>query len=217
MSLLHVIKNQWNRFFPSKQARVFGRWKKDNCERLRYEYPLDENSVVFDVGGYEGSWAEEIFKRYGSTLHVFEPVKEYATALKKKFDYNKKIVVHDCGLSDKNISTEIMLDDNKSSLYITASKREKIKLTSAFDFIESNNIEEIDLMKINIEGGEYDLLEHIIKSGLIQRVKNIQVQFHNFVPNARKRMEEIENELSKTHHTTYHYEFVWENWERNTQ
>lgn len=216
MSFLHVIKNQWNRLFPSAQARVFRRWKNDRGEKLRYEYPLGEDSVVFDVGGYEGEWSEEIAARYHPTIHIFEPVTEYADALKKKFAGNAKIFVHDCGLSNKNGSAEIVLDNNGSSLYIHGAKREQITLVEASGFILHNKIERIDLMKINIEGGEYDVLENLIETGVAQRIKNIQIQFHHFVPNAKMRMEKIHTALRKTHRPTYHYEFVWENWEKIT-
>jgi len=65
-----------------------------------------------------------------------------------------------------------------------------------------------------IEGGEYDLLEHLIKTKYIKRIKNLQVQFHDFVDQAQERMDNIQKELSKTHQLTYQYLFVWENWER---
>ena len=70
-------------------------------------------------------------------------------------------------------------------------------------------------MKINIEGGEYSLLEDLISNRLVANIKDIQVQFHTFAPNALERMKNIQMELSKTHHLTYNYPFVWENWERN--
>ena len=67
-------------------------------------------------------------------------------------------------------------------------------------------------MKINIEGAEYDLLEHLIDTGLISNIHNIQVQFHDFVSNAEQRMIMLQKELEKTHGLTYQYPFVWENW-----
>ena len=82
------------------------------------------------------------------------------------------------------------------------------------DFLNEHNIRSVNLIKINIEGGEYDLLEHIIDSGEISIFENIQVQFHDFVPHASERMLKIQKELIKTHYLTYQYEFVWENWKR---
>ena len=80
--------------------------------------------------------------------------------------------------------------------------------------MRQNKIERIDLMKMNIEGGEYDLLDHLIETGFIRNIENIQVQFHDFVPEAKQRMMKIQKELSKTHRLTYQYIFVWENWRR---
>jgi hypothetical protein len=62
----------------------------------------------------------------------------------------------------------------------------------------------VDLMKINIEGGEYELLEHLIARGLTKRIRNIQVQFHEDVmAGAAGRMERIQSRLAETHHLTY--------------
>lgn len=68
-------------------------------------------------------------------------------------------------------------------------------------------------MKINIEGGEYDLLEHLIVSGFVRNIDNIQVQFHDFVDDAEHRMAVIHKNLAKTHRLSYQYPLVWENWE----
>ena len=70
----------------------------------------------------------------------------------------------------------------------------------------------IDLMKINIEGSEYELLEHLIESGCIKKITDIQVQFHNFVPNAPEKRSELHKKLSRTHYMTYNYPWIWENW-----
>lgn len=67
-------------------------------------------------------------------------------------------------------------------------------------------------MKINIEGAEYDLMEWIISEGLVKKIENIQIQFHDFIENAEARMVNIQNLLGRTHYLTYLYRFVWENW-----
>ena len=42
--------------------------KKDDAEKLRLDYNLNENSVVFDLGGYEVQWASDIFSKYLSSI-----------------------------------------------------------------------------------------------------------------------------------------------------
>jgi len=68
-------------------------------------------------------------------------------------------------------------------------------------------------MKINIEGGEYDLLSYIIGKGLHKSIKNIQVQFHKVDGLLWEvRSTSIQRQLMKTHELTWQTPFVWENW-----
>jgi hypothetical protein len=73
---------------------------------------------------------------------------------------------------------------------------------------------DVRLMKVNIEGGEYELLERMLECGLTTRVADLQIQFHNFSPDAAERMAAIQRGLAATHRPTYQYRFVWENWRR---
>ena len=83
------------------------------------------------------------------------------------------------------------------------------------DFIKKRKIKKINLIKINIEGGEYDLLENLIENDFIKNIENIQVQFHKIGKEYKKRMMSIQEKLKETHHLTYKYPLVWENWELN--
>lgn len=46
-------------------------WKINKLENLRYNYDLNEDSVVFDLGGYKGEWTEKIFSKYRCYIYVF--------------------------------------------------------------------------------------------------------------------------------------------------
>lgn len=190
-------------------------WSKDRGdETLRLNYDLDEHSMVFDLGGYEGQWASDIFSRYGSTIHIFEPVADFAKKTEQRFRGNKKIFVHDFGLAKADGSANISVNGTDSSLYKKGQELVPSRFVEAIEFMHNNNIKKIDLMKINIEGGEYDLLEHLVETGFVRNIDNIQVQFHDFVPKAQQRMAMIQENLQKTHSLTYQYLFVWENWRR---
>ena len=78
--------------------------------------------------------------------------------------------------------------------------------------IDEMGFQQIALAKINIEGGEYELLEHLIEKNLIKQIRNIQVQFHeDVIPNASRRMAEIHSALAQTHRITFQEKFVWAN------
>jgi FkbM family methyltransferase len=217
--LLNYIKTKitglLNRTPPiSKQAKRVIPWFKDNGDYThRLDYELDENSLVFDLGGYEGQWAHDIFTRYGCTIHIFEPFIPYAEKIKQRFEGNPKIFIHTFGLSNANIITQLSVGDDASSVFRNnGGETVNIELVEAGDFLVEKNIGHINLVKINIEGGEYDLLEHVIEKKLAPKMGNIQVQFHDFVPDAEIRMQKIQKHLQETHELTYQYVFVWENW-----
>jgi len=201
--------------YSSPQERRCISWfSADGDKTLRLNYELESESLVFDLGGYEGQWSSDIFSKYGCCIHIFEPVEAYAIMIKHRFVRNNKIVVHKFGLSNATKESEIFIDNDSSSILKAAAVTETINLVKAEDFIRVNNIVDIDLMKINIEGAEYDLLDHLIESGIVNMIGNIQIQFHDMVPNAVDRMAKIQDDLSKTHFLTYQFVFVWENWQR---
>lgn len=201
-----------------QKERVKPWFAVDGDNTLRLNYDLNEDSVVFDLGGYKGEWSSAIHKKYNSHLYIFEPSKMFYEELIQRFQGNNKINVFNFGLSSKDHEISLFQDDNSSSTFEKKCANdnlptELIKLKNFWTFVEKLNIQKIDLIKINIEGGEYELLEYMTtKTELMRRISNIQVQFHDFERNSKQRMNKIQSALSKTHYLTYQFEFVWENW-----
>lgn len=200
------------------QAKRVKPWFAANGDKtLRLDYALNANAVVFDLGGYEGEWAADIFCRYGCTLHIFEPYSVYCNNIKNRFAFNSKVFVHELGLAAVTSESTLSIDDNSSSMFKAGDSSVGIQLLAANEFFAQHAISEIQLMKVNIEGGEYDLLDHLLDTGEINKIINLQVQFHDFVPGAAHRMKKIQQRLSETHEPTYQFEFVWENWRRKAR
>lgn len=198
------------------KIRVKTWFEADGDNTLRIDYPLNTESIVFDLGAYQGEWSSKIFNRYACNIYAFEPLKKFCKQVEQRFQMNPKIQVFNFGLGSLDEEIHISLDQDASSIFKASGEGEKITIVRASDFINQHKVSKIDLMKINIEGAEYDLLDHLIEEGLITQIQNIQVQFHDFVPDAEKRMEDIQALLSKTHRLSYQYQFVFENWELKT-
>jgi len=194
-----------------KRVNPWFRARGDSTHRVDYE--LDESSLVIDVGGFEGEWASNIFSRYCCTIHIFEPVPRFADAIRKRFAKNPRIHVHSVGISNCDHVSMFHVDADSSSAFRKGKSAAPLQLVDAVSFFTTAGFSQIDLIKINIEGGEYDLLEKLVSTNYITRFRNLQVQFHDFVPNAAQRMKGIHDSLKLTHQLTYQYEFVWENWQ----
>src|SRR5438128_100809 len=87
-------------FFPSSRELALASWFKSQGDRTyRLDYALSEQSVVFDLGGFEGQWASDIFAMYMPRIYVFEPVPSFVAKIKHRFRNNPKITVHPFGLA----------------------------------------------------------------------------------------------------------------------
>lgn len=193
-------------------------WYADEADRrLRYVYPLNPQSIVFDVGGYLGDFAAEISQRYDCVVYVFEPVANYHASCAARFQGKHKVFCLPFGLSDKDQVLPISVAADASGLYNPRHSRsptEMIKLKTMAGALAELNVRQIDLLKINIEGGEFPLLEHLLESGLMPKIRHLQVQFHDFTESAVSRRALIREKLSLTHVQDWCYPFVWESWSR---
>jgi FkbM family methyltransferase len=185
--------------------------------KLRLDYDLGLESVVFDVGGYKGDFAAEIRTRFGSRVWLFEPVSRLHRECQARFTDDTSVVSLPFGLGDQEQELEMHDDADASGAFNPASVGrpvEKVRLRAFAEFLAETGLPKVDLLKINIEGGEFPLLDHLIDSGRIKDVGYIQVQFHDFYPEAKPRRERIRRLLSKTHVEQWNFPFIWESWKR---
>jgi FkbM family methyltransferase len=215
MALLKLFSRLWRSArmseFERRHLSQVARWKADDGEELRYRFPeLGCESVVIDLGGYEGSWAERLTSYYNVHMHVFEAHPGFASALQKAMAGRKKTTVHPVALASANGTFSLTEDGDGSRADATG--KIVCKSVEAKAYLTAIGVEKIDLLKINIEGGEYDILPHLIDMDLISNVKILQVQFHRYSEADERARDDIIRRLAVTHERTWNYDFVWEDW-----
>ena len=182
-----------------------------NGEKKRLDYNLDENSIVVDLGSYHGCFALEIFKKFKCTVYSFEPLKQFYEY--SKFTIKKdKIKFFNYALGKSNDKEILYLNGDETSFFNKSNINEEIDIREFNQAISDLDIKKIDLLKINIEGAEYDLLDHILENNIILKIKNLQIQFHSNIIDFKKRKKIITKNLSKTHKRNWYFPGVWENW-----
>lgn len=182
---------------------------------LRLNYPLNEQSIVIDLGAYHGDFAQEISDRYGSRLYLFEPVPEYISVLQQRFQSNKCITVLPFAVGGGGDGTiRFSLDGDRTSAFRFGHKMVIAPVRNICQVLDELGLKGVSLLKINVEGAEFEILDALIASGWISKIADIQVQFHDFVPDAIVRLNMLRSKLGLTHYPTYMHSFVWENWRR---
>lgn len=202
-------------------ARACAAWFLDEGDRTRrLDYALGPDSVVLDVGGYRGQWASDVHGRFGCVVHAFEPVPEFFEQIQRRFTANPRIVVHPVGLGGKSQEEAFHLSADATSLFGSGGRggadRVTVRIEAAVPYLRKHGLLPADLVKLNIEGGEYELLEHFAEEGVMPEIGAFQIQFHDFVPNAHARAEAIRAQMSRTHTRDWDYPGVWESWSRTT-
>jgi FkbM family methyltransferase len=190
-------------------------------EHQRYVYELEPTSVVLDVGAHEGAFTREIRRRHGCRVYAFEPIRSHFQAIEALA--GPDVQVFNFGIGARNRSERITLSGDSSSIFGTpapatepARASEQVEIRSFADVLEELGLGYVDLLKLNVEGSEYEILEHLLDRGLAERFANIQVQFHELVPDAAARRQAIRERLAATHRVTYDEPFVWESHERRS-
>lgn len=183
------------------------KWYQDNGDstlRLDYDY-LDTNSVVIDIGARHGAWSDLIRNKYSPKIYCFEVIEDFCKGLE-----NKGYHVYRKAVCDRTGRINIGVDENEGSIYHDKDifEVDSIEASQILDLIKE---EYINLVKINVEGAEYSIIENFIETNTIIKVKELQVQFH-LIKEFNNRYEDLVENLSKTHSLTWRYPFIWENW-----
>lgn len=174
-----------------------------------YNFSINSTSTVFDIGSFDGEYFTAIYAKYKCTIHAFEPVESFYT--ETNINLPERLRLNNFALGAEDDTFTIAVLGNSSSAFRDGSQVvcKKIKF---IDYIKEHSIDKIDLLKVNCEGGEYELLEAIIDSNYLQNVDNIIIQFHYLSTDPIARRQAIVEALEKTHDKTFSYPFVWEGW-----
>lgn len=160
---------------------------------------MNQDSLIFNLGGNKGDWTADIISTYNCSIFVLESFNH-----KNKFFLNPKNQVFNFGLSRDTKQIPISVNEEASSIYAKVGEESQVvSLIRTTDSLKEHNISYIDLMKINIEGGEFDLLDHLIETDFVKNITDIQIQINDFFPNAESLMKKIQQTLKRTHYLTF--------------
>ncbi len=154
---------------------------------------INEKSIFFDVGANIGEYSISLASIFSnSKIYSFEPNINTFDILRKNVESFNCIVPVNLGLSDTKKESEIFtylndLNSQHASLYkevfndLHKDKNSipiKIGLESLDNICIKNNIENIDFLKIDTEGHEFDVLRGSIQMINKGRIKIIQFEFN---------------------------------------
>ena len=146
-------------------------------ERDSYEhvYPVQEGDIVLDLGASLGPFTWKIMDK-ASKVYTVEPMIDLIPTIEKNTE-GFPVTIINAALSHNN--GEIEFTDNCVNDF-------KPKMVRTIDFktlLKENNIDKIDFIKTDCEGGEYALISNKNIGWIKKNVRNIVGEWHldNFI------------------------------------
>lgn len=178
-----------------------------------FDFPLTPNSIVMELGGFNGRWCSEIARRYNPRLYVYEPqLWAYHNLIELLDGYNARVT--NVGLGTQYAQLPMGEYGTDGCSFLPAGRVQDMGwMREWYAELEALHLTHIDLLLINIEGYEFVLLPHIMP--WLTNVKWLMVQFHLQAGGKDWTGEyhAIREQLSTTHNILWDYGPVLVCWE----
>ena len=200
--------------------------KKKILRFLKKELKLNSFKLFIDIGGHHGETIDLFCKNFNIERIIsieaspknFNILKLKTQSLQKKF-FNTTIELERLALGDKNklvnikefteSSSSTIKDIDQNSIYFKKKfqilnlfqkknifNETEVKLTKLNDYLIKRNINEVDFLKIDTEGSEFDILKGL--ENYINNVKIIYFEHHyDLMIKKKYKFKDINNLLLK--------------------
>lgn len=150
---------------------------------------VKDGDVILDVGASCGTFAHFCLKRNAKKVICLEPsisfdilnktfdhrVERYNAALGKVDGYSQFYLTDQTTLNSFKIENQKKYDTDK---LIGTPKSTTVKCVSLTSIIKESNVDKIDLLKMDIEGYEYDIFNSLSINDL-SNINQVLVEFHH--------------------------------------
>jgi FkbM family methyltransferase len=165
------------------------RWGIDLFDDLRKLADPVAFRMVFDVGANVGEMCKLFMRHFPKAkIHAFEPVDATFRNLQKALGNHRRLALHKMAASDTAGSASIRLFDDSlkntlvsdlaDSLRTNPIGLEKIEMCRLDSFVSELKVDQIDLLKIDVEGFEANVLRGCLENLRLRRIRFIYLEFH---------------------------------------
>src|ERR1017187_6408283 len=166
---------------------------------------LNDKSIVYSFGiGEDISFDEAIIEKHGCTVYAFDPTPKSINWIDNQ-NLSEKLRFFKFGISDKSEFTEFYLPKNPdhvsgsiiSQKNININEKVIVEMKTIRDILHALNHTHIDVLKMDIEGEEYNVIDNILNDDI--SVNQILIEFHDrfFEKGSLKSMEAVKKLKSK--------------------
>ena len=180
------------------------------------ESELRVNDIAFEVGAYHGAWINRIAST-GAIIYGFEPSRRSFWRAMRLVGRYRYVMMFNFGLGSQNATLPLSVDDTDGASFVSGEGATQAEMVDIAVFMNIHaEIERIRLMRVNIEGGEYELVSYMIDTGIIHVIDYLMIQWHDNPEGVMAMRASIESRLEETHKATEHVSnAAWGIWKHN--
>jgi FkbM family methyltransferase len=141
------------------------------------------DAVIYSGGvGEDITFEQELIRRFGVKIHIFDPspVAKRTIALAN----SDHLLFRPIGLSASDNGSFVVGGGTADRTWLRAGGSGNVPCTTIPREMATNGHSSIDLLKIDIEGFEYEVLENCFAERI--PIKQICVEFHDFFPDVHR-------------------------------
>jgi FkbM family methyltransferase len=163
-----------------------------------YARELDSKSIILDLGANEGAFSRRVASQFG--CHAFAV--EASPDLFAKIEESPLIRKYNYAVAGNDGVVAFYESTNPEAGNIVAPKSNatgnefNVKARGFASLLAEIRLEEIDLLKVDIEGAEIQLFDNVETRDLA-RVKQLTIEFHDSVPIPNVSTEDVERIIAK--------------------
>jgi FkbM family methyltransferase len=145
---------------------------------------LGRDSVVYSVGlGEDISFDLELMERCGVSVHGFDPTPRSIAWLKAQ-DLPSGFILHEVGLGAQDGELSFNPPENPAHISHTLLDRPEtaeasitVPIRRLSSIMEEQGHERLDVLKLDIEGSEYEVIDDLLARGL--DIDQLLIEFHH--------------------------------------
>lgn len=146
---------------------------------------INENSLIYSFGiGEDISFDTEIIKKYNARVFGFDPTPKSIKWISDQ-QLPEKFQFYNFGISDKTGTSTFYFPNNPNFVSGSVVPQSNVNVQNGIN-VELKTLEDtaaflghkrIDVLKMDIEGSEYDVIENIVRTDIF--IGQILVEFHD--------------------------------------
>ena len=168
----------------SNTEPVFMNYEEFFIDKVYDNLDLDNCKTVLDIGANVGLWTKYILSRNARKVYCFEPNKKALSHLKYGLRNDNNATIVEKAVYKENATLKFYINDENSltssvlpeSGHSPSYDVDAISLENAINLTGENKI---DLVKIDIEGAEFDIIENLPQH-VFDRIDSFLIEYHDF-------------------------------------